>query len=240
MIRQLLADQWRFLTFRRMSPAVREHWRLYLAVGLFFTWLAGVGRYWDNPRAKLWQHLGLGSLFYVFILALLIWAILAPLKPRNWSYRNVLLLTTLTAPPAILYAVPVERFLTRDGAIVANMWFLGLVAAWRVALFATFLRRDAALSIGRVIVGTLLPLAVIVVALTALNLEHVVFRIMGGLRESDRSSNDGAYVIVLLLSVVSVYIAPILVIAYAVLIARKGSHAEQAIAANDETERSSS
>jgi hypothetical protein len=233
MIRQMLADQWRFLMFRRMSPAVAEHWRLYLAVGLFFTWIAGVGRYWDNPRAKVWQHLGLGSVVYVFVLALLIWAILAPLKPRNWSYRNVLLMITLTAPPAILYAVPVERFLNRDDAVLANMWFLGLVAAWRVALFANFLRRAAALSIGAVIVGTLLPLAVIVVALTALNLEHVVFSIMGGLRASDRSANDGAYTIVLLLSVVSVFIAPLLVIAYAVLIARSGSRAKPPVSTAD-------
>ena len=38
-------------------------------------------------------------------LALIIWALLAPLRPRNWSYRNVLLFITLTAPPAVLYAV---------------------------------------------------------------------------------------------------------------------------------------
>jgi hypothetical protein len=35
--------------------------RLYLAIGLVAACLAGIGRYWDNPRAHLWQHLGMGS-----------------------------------------------------------------------------------------------------------------------------------------------------------------------------------
>jgi hypothetical protein len=83
MIKQLLSDEWRFLTFRSMSPAVRDHSRAFLAFGLTFTWLPGVGRYWDNPRADLWQHLGLGSLAYVVVLALFIWALIAPLGPRT-------------------------------------------------------------------------------------------------------------------------------------------------------------
>src|SRR3712207_7552248 len=44
-----------------------------LAFGLACTWLVGVGRYWDNPRASLLQHLGVGSVVYVFALALLLW-----------------------------------------------------------------------------------------------------------------------------------------------------------------------
>jgi hypothetical protein len=220
MIKQLLLDEWRFLTFRSMSPAIRDHWRAFLIFGLTFTWLAGVGRYWDNPRAHLWQHLGLGSLAYVFVLALIIWALIAPLKPRNWSYRNVLLFITLTAPPAVLYAIPVERFMASEGAVRANIWFLAVVASWRVALYAAFLKRAAGLSVGATIVATLLPLTIIVVALTALNLEHVVFSIMGGLREDEKSVNDGAYSIVVLLSLLSVTLAPLVVIAYAILVYR--------------------
>ena len=158
MIKQLLMDEFRFLTFRRMSPAIRDHWKAFLVFGLTFTWLAGVGRYWDNPRASLWQYLGLGSLAYVFVLALIIWALVAPLKPRNWSYRNVLLFITLTAPPAVLYAIPVERFMTSGDAVVANIAFLATVASWRVVLYALFLRRTAGLSLVSVIVCTLLPL----------------------------------------------------------------------------------
>lgn len=50
-------------------------WKAFLAYGFIFTWLAGVGRYWDNPRAELWQIMGLGSIAYVFVLALIIWGV---------------------------------------------------------------------------------------------------------------------------------------------------------------------
>ena len=227
MIKTLLSEEWRFLTFRPVSTAVRTHWPAFLVFGLFFTWLAGIGRYWDNPRAEWWQYLGLGSVVYVFVLALIIWLLLAPIRPKNWSYRNVLLFITLTAPPAIIYAIPVERFMTRDNAVSANMWFLAIVATWRVGLYASFLWRTAGLSGGGVIVGTLLPLAIIVVSLTMLNLEHVVLNFMGGIRESDKSVNDGAYTVVLTLTVLSISLVPLLAIGYAVLIYRTWFGARQ-------------
>jgi hypothetical protein len=217
-MRTVLADELRFLTFRRMSPAVHSHWKIYLAFGLVFTWLAGVGRYWDNPRAHWWQHAGLGSVIYVFVLAFVIWILVAPLRPQNWSYRNVLVFLTLTAPPALLYAIPVERFMPLSDARAANVWFLAVVAAWRVALYAQFLRRAAHLKIGGVIVATLLPLVITVAALTALNLEHVVFQIMGGMNPEDQTSNDGAYIFVIALSLFSMYLAPVLIVAYLVLV----------------------
>ena len=220
MIKTLLREEFRLLTFRPVSAAVPTHWRAFLIFGLFFTWLAGIGRYWDNPRAHLWQHLGLGSIVYVFVLAFVLWAMLIALRPKNWSYRNVLLFVALTSPPAILYAVPVEKFMTLESASSANMWFLAIVATWRVALYAIFLRRTAALTVGGVIVGTLLPIAMIVVALTVLNLEHVVFNMMGGRRESDRSANDDAYRVVMTLSLISILLTPILAIAYGVLVYR--------------------
>jgi len=220
MIKTLLREEFRFLTFRPVSAVVATHWRAFLLFGLLFTWIAGVGRYWDNPRAFLWQHLGLGSVVYAFVLALVIWLMLMALKPKNWSYRNVLLFVTLTSPPAILYAIPVERFMTTDAAVSANVWFLAIVATWRVALYAIFLRRTARLSIGGVIVGTLLPIALIIVTLTVLNLEHVVFAMMGGIRKDDRSVNDGAYMAVMSLSLISIMLVPILAIAYGVLVHR--------------------
>lgn len=191
MIKTLLVDEWRFLTFRPLSSAVHTNWQAYLAFGLFFTWLVGVGRYWDNPRADLWQALGLGSVAYVFVLALIIWGLLAPLRPKHWSYRNVLLFICLTAPPAVLYAVPVEKFMADDVARAANAWFLAIVATWRVALLAVFLKRAAGLSPG--VVVAMLPLTIIVVSLSMLNLEHVVFDFMSGIGENERSPNDAAY-----------------------------------------------
>ena len=218
MIETLLLDEWRFLTFRRVSSAVHTQWRAFLIFGLACTLLAGIGRYWDNPRAHLWQTLGLGSLVYVFILALVIWALLAPLRPQNWSYRNVLLFVTLTSPVALLYAIPVEKFMSLENAVTANVAFLGVVSVWRVALYVVFLRRTARLNIGGVLIGTLLPLSIIVFVLAALNLEHVIFNHMGGLRPQDLSPNDGAYFVVVALAFLSFYLAPLLIVVYLILI----------------------
>lgn len=213
----LLRDAFGVLAFRRPSPAIAHHWKAFLTFGLVFTWLAGVGRYWDNPRAYLWQHLGLGSVAYVFSLALILWLLLLPLKPKLWSYRNVLVFVTLTSPPAVLYAIPVERFMSLAAAQAANAWFLGVVATWRVALLIWFLRRLAGLSGVTVVVATLLPLSLIIVALAAFNLEHVVFELMAGIRPEQRSPNDTAYGIVTVLAFFSIIAAPVLLVAYGYL-----------------------
>lgn len=218
--RSIFADQLRLLVFRRPSGAIASYWKRYLAFGLFFTWLAGIGRYWDNPRAQLWQHAGLGSVAYVFFLALVVWILIEPLRPRNWHYRNVLTFITLTSLPALLYAIPVEKWMPLAQAQATNAWFLAVVATWRVALLVVFLRRVADLSGFAIFVATLLPLVLIVVTLTALNLEHVVFAIMAGVRPEDRSGNDLAYGIVATLALFSVMAAPFLVVAYGWLVYR--------------------
>jgi hypothetical protein len=221
----ILRDEWRLLTFRSMGPGVRTHFAAYLAFGLFTTWLAGLGRYWDNPRALDWQHLGLGSLAYVFVLSGILWLIVWPLRPKAWTYRNVLLFVTLTSPPAILYAIPVEQFMPRADARMMNMLFLAAVAAWRVALYWRFLRKVAQLPPAASIVAMLLPLALIVVALTALNLEHAVFNIMAGIAESQRTSADEAYGVVIALSVLSFIAVPVIGILYAGLVAYRWNQA---------------
>ncbi len=211
---ELLRDVGRLLSFRPMGPGVRSHADAYLAFGLGMTWLAGIGRYWDNPRAELWQLAGLGSVAYVFSLALLLWLLILPLRPRRWSYRNVLLFVCLTSPPALLYAIPVERFMSGDAALATNAWFLAVVASWRVALLLVFLKRDAGLRVWEAIVACLLPLALIVMALAMLNLEHVVFNLMSGIRAEEQSANDAAYMVVVVLSFFSFTASPLLAIAY--------------------------
>ena len=101
-VRKILEDQRDLLLFRPFRPDIRGHRDAYLAWGLLTTWLAGVGRYWDHPNAALWQYLGLGSVAYVFILALVLWLIVAPLKASNWSYSGVLIFVMLTSLPALL------------------------------------------------------------------------------------------------------------------------------------------
>ena len=214
--KRILSDQCRLLCFRRTSSAIAGHQKPYLAFGLFVTWLAGIGRYWDNPRASLFQHLGLGSVAYVFCLAAVLWLVLLPLKPKNSSYQNILVFVSLTSLPALLYAIPVERFMPMADAQSANAWFLTTVAIWRVALLTVFLRRVAGLSGFAVLVARLLPIVVIIVMVAILNLERVVFNLMGG--NTDPSGNDTAYSVVFFLSMLSIYAAPVLVIAYGYLV----------------------
>ena len=181
-------------------------------LGLFATWIVGMGRWWDDPEAHLLQHLGLGSVLYVLVLAFLLWLLIKPLGPKDWSYQGVLTFVALTSPPAILYAIPVERFLDLDAARQVNVWFLAFVAAWRVGLLAFYLRRLAQLPWYGVVVATLLPLTVIVSVLTALNLERAVFDVMSGLR-AEGTAGDQAYGVLIALTLFStILVGPLLLV----------------------------
>jgi hypothetical protein len=183
----------------------------HLIVGLIFTWIAGFGRYWDHPNPELIQYLGFGSVIYVIVLAGLIYLIILPLKPKDWTYFRVLTFITLTSPLAFLYAIPVEQYCDMQTAISLNKAFLAVVAIWRVALLVLFLHKLARLNFVALLTGLLLPLMFIVNILTALNLEKAVFNIMGGIR--DHTANDGAYALVWLLSMLSVLgFIPVLII----------------------------
>ncbi|MDX1696113.1 MAG: hypothetical protein R3208_20270 [Ketobacteraceae bacterium] len=216
-LKRIFADELKFLFFRpfRIDLSI-FNW--YLAFGITFSWLCGIGRYWDNPRAELWQYVGLGSVAYIFILALILWLVIWPLKPKRWSYKNVLLFVAMTSPPAILYAIPVERFMDLRDAQTVNVWFLAVVATWRVALLVRYLKTVAGLSEGSIIVATLLPLTLIISILAFLNLEHVVFRIMAGLEDHERSANDAAYGILMLITYFSVFALPFLLSGYLTMV----------------------
>jgi len=205
----------RLIFFRAsQSELVSVGWK-HLMFGLASTWLVGMGRYWDNPRVGLAQRMGLGSVVYVFALALFLWLIAWPLRPRHWSYLRVLTFITLVSPPAILYALPVEYFYSVDTANSLNVFFLTVVATWRVALLVFFFRRLGELGWFSIVIATLLPLTVIVVTLTGLNLERVVFDFMGGIRE--HTAADASYGVLFVLSLFSVLIFIPLLICYLVV-----------------------
>jgi hypothetical protein len=215
----ILRDQRDLLLFRPIRPDLGRFGREYFAWGLLVTWLAGVGRYWDHPNAAFWQYLGLGSVVYVFGMAALIWAFTAPLKPPGWSYLKVLVFVMMTSAPALLYAIPVERFMTLAAAQATNVWFLAIVATWRVGLLLQFLRGASRLTLLQAIVVALLPIALIVTALTALNLEHAVFEIMGGLRNPE-TPYDQSYGVLFLITMLSILASPVLLIAWIILVVR--------------------
>lgn len=211
----ILKDEVRLLTFRAPGAGIREHPGAYLAFGLVMTWAAGMGRYWDSPQAVLWQHLGLASLGYIFLLALIIWLIVAPLSPRNWSYRNVLLFVTLTSPPALLYAIPVEVMFSYNVAHTINTAFLAIVAVWRVALLIVFLSRAAGLKGSTILVAALLPLVLIVNGLALFGVEQTVYANMVGDHDPNGPGKEGAHALVSLLCLVSAVLGPALLVLYA-------------------------
>ena len=211
----VLQDTLAVLTFRATRETLAGLGGRHLLLGLLCTWVVGMGRYWDDPDAELLQHLGVGSVVYVFALSLILFLLIWPLAPENWSVVGVLSFVVLTSPPALLYAIPVERFTSFAVARQLNIGFLAVVALWRVALLVFYLLRHARLRWFVTAVAALLPLALIVVSLAVLNLEHVVFDIMGGLRDDQHSTNEGAYMVVVAMAMLSYVAAPVLLLLYA-------------------------
>jgi len=196
------------LTKEEMLNFTNKHF----IAGLVGTWVVGMGRYWDDPGAKLLQHLGLGSVIYIFVLALFIWIIVKPYLVENWNYFTVLTFISLTSFPAIFYAIPVERFVTLETANTINVWFLAIVAAWRLILLYYFIDRFTRLSILDILTITFMPICVIITALTILNLHRVVFNIMGGLRNA--TPHDSAYEVLIFLTMGSMILVIPLLISY--------------------------
>lgn len=217
-IKELFIFNLRLLFFRTTREDFDSFSTSHLKFGLFCTWIVGMGRWWDDPEANILQHLGLGSVIYIFVLSAIIWLLVLPLKARNWSYRHVLTFVSLTSLPALLYAIPVERFTTVETAITLNVWFLSIVALWRVALYFFYLARHAGLYWFDRIVVAFLPLSAIVVPLVILNLHRVVFDIMGGLRDVEKTAHDGEYGVLFVLALVSIQSLIPLLIGYLYII----------------------
>ena len=217
----VLTLDWKLLTFRASRDELLGMTPRHLVFGLLCAWIVGIGRYWDNSRVGILQHLGIGSVIYVFVLALFLWLIIWPLRPQNWGYLRVATFISLVSPPAILYAIPVQNFFSLRTADSINSWFLLIVAVWRVALLIFFLRRVCQLDLASIIVGTFLPLTFIVVGLTALNLERAVFSFMGGF--SEHTANDAAFVTLWMLSIFSLLLLIPLLVSYVVLVVLKAT-----------------
>jgi hypothetical protein len=100
------------------------------------------------------------------------------------AYRSFLTLFWMTAPLAWFYAIPYERFLSEAGATSANLWSLGLVAAWRVVLM---IRVCSVLTNRSVWASIFLVMAFAdAVALFAVwQMPAPVVEIMGGVRQTE-------------------------------------------------------
>ncbi len=191
----------RLLTFCLSREDFGRLGKKHLAFGFFCTWLVGIGRFWDHPNAKLFQYLGLGSVIYVIVFSAFLWLFVKPLRPARLPFLNLLTFVTLVSPPALLYAIPVERWYPIETASNINKWFLLIVAAWRVALLFFYLIRYAGLG-GEVFIAILWPLSLIIVILTTLKVENAAFRLMAGLDRAP-TAEDGAEDVLLLLTAIS-------------------------------------
>jgi hypothetical protein len=204
----------RLLTFKLTREEMAQFNKTHFIAGFIGTWIVGIGRYWDDSGASLLQHLGLGSVIYIFVLAGFIWLILKPFKVKDWNYFTVLTFIGLTSFPAIFYAIPVERFFSIQTANSMNVWFLAIVAVWRLGLLYYFLKHFTRLSAGNILTVTLLPICLIISTLTVLNLHRVVFEIMGGVRNP--TPHDSSYFILMLLTGISMILTIPLLVAYGV------------------------
>jgi hypothetical protein len=77
-----------------------------------------------------------------------------------------------------------------------------------------FLRRAAGLGSLQMVVGLLLPITLVIVVLTLLNLEHVVFDIMAGIAPDEQSANDAVYGVLFVITFFSMFTLPVLFVAY--------------------------
>lgn len=222
----IVSDFYRFAFFKPLKGDIARQWPAYLLVGFAITWMVGFGRTWDLDAAPLWIRTGATSVVYTLVLALLIWAIGAPLGAQRWSYRNILLMVLMTAAPGIVYALPVERIMPADAARATNMLFLLLVATWRMALFHHYLSAVAKLDGAAKTVAWLLPPTIIVVPISAFGLLQAIASGMGGVR--DRAEHGAVSEIAIMILAIASWLAlPVLLITFVVLIMRRARERRQ-------------
>jgi hypothetical protein len=202
LLRYLIGDRQAILT---LAVDRRALW-----LGFLFVLSAGFAREYDGEDLlhEPWHLLipaaaSLATSFLLFLITDGLVRAKHPAKPGMGSppsffaaYRMFLTLFWLTAPLAWLYAIPYERFLSAVGATQANLWTLGLVALWRVALMV----RVVSVLMGYQVLAALCLVMTLadIEALFALQFVPVpIIDVMGGIRltESERLMKSAAMVV---------------------------------------------
>lgn len=219
MILESLHLIWRILTFTATEEELDKLGARHLIVGLPLVWLVGLGRWWDEPRdISILHRSGLGSIVYVLLLSTLLYLIAAPLARQRFDLFKMMAFVCFTAPPAALYALPVEMWMDRQSAVMANIAFLSIVSIYRVSLLIWFYLRGLDMDAWHGWIAGLLPIAGIAVGLTFAGFAEQMIEIMGGIRE--QSAATEAYVAVSMISCMSIWLAPVLLIAWGFAVAR--------------------
>ena len=205
----------RILIFRASKEQLLALNRIDLSLGLLLCWIVGIGRWWDDPSANLFLHLGLGSLIYPFVLGAVLWLFLLLLRPNNWLYLRLVTYISLTAPPAILYAIPVEKMYSSIEAAHLNVNFLCIVAAWRLALLIRFATRTTELKKSTAVLGAVTPILGIVSILGLFGLIPTIIEGMGGIREQPIQHGGNPELVATFTMVMT---APFLLLAYLIAV----------------------
>jgi hypothetical protein len=124
-----------------IEQAARNRWLP--LIGAMLVLITSVPRNYDQTylgEVPWWPVLPLvfsffsGALVFAFLDRGIFRKALAKEESGSSYFWQFLGLFWLTAPVAWLYAAPVERFLDPRSAMVANLYLLGVVSLWRVAL----------------------------------------------------------------------------------------------------------
>lgn len=197
-----------------------------VVLGFVFVIVAGFAREYDGEDLlqQPWHLLiPLGaSLVTSAVLYLLVreiaWSHGAQVPPPLGGYLDFLGLYWLTAPLALVYAIPVERLMSAADATRANLWLLGLVALWRVMLMTRVVSVLYGIGFFTALFVVMLfadTVAVILLAMTDLP----IVAIMGGIRLSE--SESALYSTVMLLRVLTVISWPVWLIGAGVAVFRQ-------------------
>ncbi len=72
----------------------------------------------------------------MFVLSLVVWLLVKPLKPDNWVIYSRIDLHFSDIAACAVICNPCGEFYSRETAMMLNVWFLALFALWRVSLFS--------------------------------------------------------------------------------------------------------
>jgi hypothetical protein len=199
LIKTTFKDLGRFLTFRATAEDYDRFGLPHFVVGFIFTWLVGIARNWDFPTAPLFAQLGLASIAYIFFMSGILFIVGWGPSFTRQNYWKVLTVVAMTAPPGLVYGIPVEQWMSIGAAQQTNLIFLGIVAVWRVALALHFFTVAAENPVGMAITIIFLPVTLIIIGLFLTGRVEYVLDIMGGLRNKEPGSNDAVNQVLVLL-----------------------------------------
>lgn len=165
-------DAIRLVTFRSLGASLPWASNWHLLFGLMLVDLVGIGRYWHQADAFICQRCGVGSVVAALTLTMLLRVVLVPFQPENWSFRSILSFVTMTAPIALLHALPIQRWVQSPLAFDVEAWVIVVVATWRLLLLRVYLRTHTGLQPFAASMATALMAELVLVFLAACDLEN--------------------------------------------------------------------